>query len=73
MSEPKRMSIANIPTPIQKVKFDSVPFLIKRDDLTGTLLSGNKIRKLEHILPDVKTKKADHLFPNMMLFNRISW
>ncbi len=62
MSEPKRMSIANIPTPIQKVNFDSAQFLIKRDDLTGSLLSGNKIRKLEYILEDVKKKKADYLF-----------
>jgi len=62
MSEPKRMSIANIPTPIQKVNFDSAQFLIKRDDLTGSLLSGNKIRKLEYILADVKKKKADYLF-----------
>ncbi|MCK5456253.1 MAG: pyridoxal-phosphate dependent enzyme, partial [Melioribacteraceae bacterium] len=62
MSEPKRMSIANIPTPIQKVNFDSSQFLIKRDDLTGSLLSGNKIRKLEYILADVKKKKADYLF-----------
>ena len=61
MSEPKRMSIANIPTPIQKVNFDSAQFLIKRDDLTGSLLSGNKIRKLEYILADVKKKKADYL------------
>ncbi len=62
MSEPKRMSIANIPTPIQKVKYDGAQFLIKRDDLTGSLLSGNKIRKLEYILADVKKKKADYLF-----------
>ena len=62
MSEPKRMSIANIPTPIQKVKFNDTQFLIKRDDFTGSLLSGNKIRKLEYILADVKKKKADYLF-----------
>ena len=62
MGEPKKMSIANIPTPIQKVKFDDTQFLIKRDDLTGSLLSGNKIRKLEYILADVKKKKADYLF-----------
>ncbi len=62
MSEPKRMNIANIPTPIQKVQFDGAQFLIKRDDFTGSLLSGNKIRKLEYILADVKKKKVDHLF-----------
>ncbi len=46
MSEPKRMKIANLPTPIQSVEFNDTKFIIKRDDLTGSLLSGNKIRKL---------------------------
>ena len=31
-------------------------------DYTGTELSGNKIRKLDYILTDVKKKKADYLF-----------
>ncbi len=62
MNEPKKMSITNIPTPIQKIEFNGTKFLIKRDDLTGSLLSGNKIRKLDYILPDVKKKKADYLF-----------
>lgn len=62
MREPKRMSIANIPTPIQKVEFNGTQFLIKRDDFTGSILSGNKIRKLEYIFADVKKKKADYLF-----------
>ena len=62
MSEPKKINIANIPTPVQKVNFNGTQFLIKRDDLTGSLLSGNKIRKLEYILSDVKKKKADYLF-----------
>ncbi len=62
MGEPKKMSIANTPTPIQTIKFNGTQFLIKRDDLTGSVLSGNKIRKLEYILADVKKKKADHLF-----------
>ncbi|VAX27541.1 pyridoxal phosphate-dependent deaminase, putative [hydrothermal vent metagenome] len=62
MSEPKKMNIANIPTPIQKIEFNGTQFLIKRDDLTGSLLSGNKIRKLDYILADVKKKKADYLF-----------
>jgi len=62
MSEPKKMNIANIPTPIQKINFNGTQFLIKRDDLTGSLLSGNKIRKLDYILADVKKKKADYLF-----------
>lgn len=62
MNEPKKNNIANIPTPIQMVKFNDTKFLIKRDDLTGLLLSGNKIRKLDYILADVRKKKADYLF-----------
>ena len=33
--------------------------MIKRDDLTGAALSGNKIRKLEFALADAQSKKAD--------------
>jgi D-cysteine desulfhydrase len=32
---------------------------VKRDDLTGSVLSGNKIRKLEFILADARAKGAD--------------
>ena len=59
---PSKLNIANLPTPIQKVEFRGSKFLIKRDDYTGTELSGNKIRKLDYILADVKKKKADYLF-----------
>ncbi len=59
---PNKLNIANLPTPIQKVEFRGSKFLIKRDDYTGTELSGNKIRKLDYILADVKKKKADYLF-----------
>jgi len=62
VNEPRKINIANIPTPIQKTNFDGTQFLIKRDDLSGSLLSGNKIRKLEYILYDVKKKNADYLF-----------
>lgn len=59
---PNKLNLANLPTPIQKVEFRGSKFLIKRDDFTGTELSGNKIRKLDYILADVKKKKADYLF-----------
>ena len=32
---------------------------VKRDDLTGTALSGNKIRKLEFVLAEALAQKAD--------------
>jgi D-cysteine desulfhydrase len=36
-----------------------VEIYVKRDDLTGIALSGNKIRKLEFVLADALAKKAD--------------
>jgi D-cysteine desulfhydrase len=62
MKSPKRIKLANLPTPLQKVKFDNCDFYVKRDDLTGMELSGNKVRKLEYLLSDAKRKKADYVF-----------
>lgn len=59
---PKKISLAQTPTPIQEIKFEGKSFLIKRDDLTGCELSGNKARKLEYILKDAKRMKADIIF-----------
>ncbi len=59
---PSKFNLANIPTPIQKIKFENRNFLIKRDDLTGSILSGNKIRKLEYLLKDAKKKRAEYIF-----------
>jgi D-cysteine desulfhydrase len=46
---PPRISLAKIPTPIQELKRISKELggpriFIKRDDLTGAPLSGNKVR-----------------------------
>lgn len=62
MIEPRKISLAQIPTPLQVIKFEGRSLLIKRDDLTGSELSGNKVRKLEFILDDAKRKKADIIF-----------
>jgi D-cysteine desulfhydrase len=59
---PKKISLAQTPTPIHEIKFEGKSFLIKRDDLTGCELSGNKVRKLEYILKDAKRMKADIIF-----------
>lgn len=56
---PPKFSLANTPTPVQKVHFQSKQFFIKRDDFTGTELTGNKVRKLEYLLADAVKKKAD--------------
>jgi D-cysteine desulfhydrase len=62
-SYPDRIDLARIPTPLQPLRRWSeklgVDLLIKRDDLTGCVLSGNKIRKLEFTLADARAKQAD--------------
>ncbi len=59
MKLPKKINLAQLPTPLEVCQFRNNKFLIKRDDLTGCELSGNKVRKLEYILYDAKKKKAD--------------
>ncbi|MBI5663197.1 MAG: pyridoxal-phosphate dependent enzyme [Ignavibacterium album] len=62
MKTPKKVNLAGIPTPIEVVKYQNRKFLIKRDDLTGCELSGNKVRKLEYIIADAIRNKADIIF-----------
>ncbi|MDO5301920.1 MAG: D-cysteine desulfhydrase family protein [Tissierellia bacterium] len=49
----KKLRLANTPTPIEQIQLMEaelpVELYVKRDDLTGVALSGNKIRKLEYI------------------------
>jgi D-cysteine desulfhydrase len=60
---PTRLSLARTPTPLQPLKRLGkklgVDLYIKRDDLTGAELSGNKIRKLEFVLADALAHGAD--------------
>lgn len=58
----KKISFGNLPTPLQQIDFNGKKFLIKRDDLTGVELSGNKVRKLEYILYQAKKDKTDYVF-----------
>lgn len=62
MKAPLKFDIANLPTPIQRVKFNQTGFYIKRDDMTGVELTGNKIRKLEYLLYRAKKINADYMF-----------
>lgn len=63
MDYPARVDLANTPTPLVHLPRSSealgVEFLIKRDDLTGAALSGNKIRKLEFLLADAVARGCD--------------
>ena len=55
--------LALLPTPLYKLENLSRELgknlYIKRDDLTGLGLGGNKVRKLEFLLADAKAKGAD--------------
>ena len=61
-----RISIGVFPTPVQKL--DNVSRLlgtqvyVKRYDLTGLGLGGNKVRKLEYLLADAKAQGAEVVF-----------
>lgn len=60
---PDKIELAHLPTPLQRLERTGadlgVELYIKRDDLTGTALSGNKIRKLEFLLADALARGAD--------------
>ncbi len=63
LSFPPQINLARLPTPVQPMRrFGeklAVDLYVKRDDLTGAALSGNKIRKLEFVLADALARKTD--------------
>lgn len=65
MNPPARVQLALAPTPILKLDRLSrelgVELYLKRDDLTGLLESGNKVRKLEFLVGEALQQGADTL------------
>ena len=61
-----RIRLGILPTPIHKLENISSllgrNIYIKRDDMTGLGLGGNKIRKLEFLLADAKERGAEVIF-----------
>lgn len=61
-----KISLGIFPTPIQKLENISKTLgtnvWIKRDDLTGIGLGGNKVRKLEYLFADAKKQGAEIVF-----------
>lgn len=60
---PKRLKLARTPTPLEFMPqltdhFGGPNIWFKRDDLTGSTLSGNKIRKLEFSLADAFAQRT---------------
>jgi D-cysteine desulfhydrase len=60
---PPRVPLAHAPTPLDQLRrlgLDlGVELYVKRDDLTGSVLTGNKVRKLEFLLADAVARGAD--------------
>jgi D-cysteine desulfhydrase len=60
---PHKLNLALIPTPIEPLarlsKEWNIDLRVKRDDLTGAELSGNKIRKLDFLLADALKDGCD--------------
>ena len=59
-----RVKLANLPTPLEELtelrkEIGGPRVFMKRDDLTGLGLGGNKLRKLEFLLGDAIEKGAD--------------
>ncbi len=59
---PDRLCLANVPTPLERLERTGaelgVELYVKRDDLTGAELSGNKVRKLEFLLAEARSQGA---------------
>ncbi len=62
----EKISLGIFPTPIHKLENISrilgIEIFVKRDDLTGVALGGNKVRKLEYLLADAKKQGAEIVF-----------
>jgi D-cysteine desulfhydrase len=56
---PASLPLAHRPTPLEPLHDSRIRLSIKRDDLTGAVLSGNKVRKLEFLLAEAQAQQAD--------------
>lgn len=63
---PPRLRLSRIPTPIEMLQWlppgfegSGVEVFVKRDDLTGCGMSGNKVRKLDFLLADALAQGCD--------------
>ena len=64
MNQIPRLPLAFLPTPLEHAErltkeLKGPEIYIKRDDLTGLAFGGNKVRKLEYIIPDLKSRGVD--------------
>ena len=64
MRELPRFPLAALPTPLTRARrlelaLQCPPLYVKRDDLTGFAVAGNKARKLEFLLADARVRGCD--------------
>jgi D-cysteine desulfhydrase len=62
--EPDRVRLANLPTRGHWLRYDAgvaARIWLKRDDHTGSELTGNKVRKLEYLLAEAQAQDATHV------------
>jgi D-cysteine desulfhydrase len=62
--QPERISLAALPTSLKRLErlsreLDGARIWMKRDDLTGLEVSGNKVRKLEYVVADALAAGCD--------------
>jgi len=66
MKQLDKVSLGIFPTPVHKLENISrllgAQVYVKRDDMTGIGLGGNKVRKLEYLLADAKAQGAQVVF-----------
>lgn len=66
ISFPDKIPLGILPTPIQKLHNISrelgTNIFVKRDDMTGIALGGNKVRKLEYLLCEAQKQGAEIVF-----------
>lgn len=66
VKHPKRLSLALLPTPLVRLQrleaeYPGASIWLKRDDLTGLEVSGNKVRKLEYVVAEALAGGFDTL------------
>ena len=66
IKHPQRVSLAQLPTPLVRLErleaaLGGGQIWLKRDDLTGLEISGNKVRKLEYVVADALAGGYDTL------------
>jgi len=59
--EPHRIQLAHLPTPIEPLQGWRPNLWVKRDDMSGSELAGNKVRKLEYLAAEAIRCGADTL------------